>query len=128
MSLTSYRAAPPRDKPLRAFENQTEANLANARGRRSTDPEASWEGNPGNAPGCERYVPTQVRFGKGRRPSFQDFMAVGTAIIALNLLIRAPLARKFLKGQRRLTNGREPVRQNNRADTPRRQQILGDER
>jgi hypothetical protein len=41
MSLTSYRAAPPRDKPLRAFESRTETNLANARGRRSTGSEAS---------------------------------------------------------------------------------------
>jgi hypothetical protein len=38
-------------------------------------------------------------------------MAAGTANIALNLLIRAALARKFLKGQRRVTNGREPVTQ-----------------
>jgi hypothetical protein len=34
MSLTSYRAAPPRDKPLRTFESRAETNLANARGRR----------------------------------------------------------------------------------------------
>src|SRR5947208_14365389 len=30
MSLTSYRAAPPRDKPLRAFESEPEPGLANA--------------------------------------------------------------------------------------------------
>ena len=75
MSLTSYRAAPPRDKPLLAFcrEAAAESRLAIAalidplsflrrRSRRDL-PE-----------GCERYVSTRNWFGKGSGRSFFDFV------------------------------------------------------
>src|ERR1700756_1468434 len=78
MSLTSYRAAPPRVKPLLCLrENAGDdgsgptllAWLA------SPVPKASLEGNPGAKPvGCGGYVPTRAAFGKGCGDVFFDFM------------------------------------------------------
>ena len=68
MSLTSYRAAPPRVKPLRAFRKCRGRWIrADAVGVAcSPVPKASLEGNPGAKPvGCEGYVPTRAAFGKG---------------------------------------------------------------
>src|SRR5580658_3502163 len=83
MSLTSYRAAPPRDKPLRAFEKTgPETNLAHAQGRRSIPSGGFLRRQPGQMPlGCERYVPTQSGFGKARDRSFRDFMTAITCQI-----------------------------------------------
>ena len=51
MSLTSYRAAPPRDKPLRALsKTDAETNLANARGRRSIRSGGFLRRQPGRTP------------------------------------------------------------------------------
>ena len=51
MSLTSYRAAPPRDKPLRAFEKTgTETNWAHAQGRRSIPSGGFLRRRPGQMP------------------------------------------------------------------------------
>src|SRR5207247_10982452 len=36
------------------------------------------------APGCERYVPTPMCFGKGRERSFRDFMTAKRAISGRN--------------------------------------------
>src|SRR5467141_544935 len=81
MSLTSYRAAPPRDKPLHAFEKPIPTNLANAQGRRSIPSGGFLRRQPGQMPlGCERYVPTLTCFGKARERSFRDFMTVKTRI------------------------------------------------
>jgi len=59
---------------LRAFKNpMPERSQPTPGGADRSRPEASWEGNPGNAPGCGRYVPTQARFGKARGSSFSGF-------------------------------------------------------
>jgi hypothetical protein len=76
MSLTSYRAAPPRDKPLRALSN-AETNLANAQARRSILSGGFLRRQPWpKALGCEAYVPTPVHFGKGPEAIFEDFMTI----------------------------------------------------
>ena len=75
MSLTSYRAAPPRDKPLRSL-------LKNRCRNEPPTPEASIDpvrrlpekASPERTPlGRERYVPMQDGFGKARRPIFYRF-------------------------------------------------------
>src|ERR1700733_1120002 len=82
MSLTSYRAAPPRDKPLRAFENRTR-NESGPRPRAPINPvrRLPEKSTRANALRCERYVPTQSGFGKARDRSFGDFMTARTCQI-----------------------------------------------
>src|SRR5476649_341158 len=101
MSLTSYRAAPPRDKPLRAFEKPIPKRIGQ-RPRAPIDPvrRLPEKATRANALGCEAYVPTRARFGKGRRPSFRDFMRVRPRIITPNSPTTAALARKPAKAQR----------------------------
>jgi hypothetical protein len=79
MSLTSYRAAPPRDKPLRAFEKTLPRNELGPRPRAPINPvrRLPEKATQANALGCERYVPTQSGFGKARDRSFGDFVTVG---------------------------------------------------
>src|SRR6185437_1743352 len=79
MSLTSYRAAPPRDKPLRACLEKTsgETGLVNAATAPILSvPKGFLRRQPGGhmAGGCGRYVPTQARFGKGAAGGFFDFV------------------------------------------------------
>src|ERR1700712_2277884 len=76
MSLTSYRAAPPRDKPLHAFSKNRCRNEIGPRPKAPIDPvrRLPEKATRAKAPRCERYVPTHVRFGKGRMRSFRDFM------------------------------------------------------
>ena len=83
MSLTSYRAAPPRVNRCFALVkvpgtvNEGPALFA---WLASSVPKASLEGNPGAKPlGCEAYVPTRAAFGKGRGDVFFDFMTVSWA-------------------------------------------------
>ena len=102
MSLTSYRAAPPRDKPLPALQkSNAETGLANAQAL--IDPVRRLpEKAPGPKPlGRGRYVPTWMRFGKARERSFSGFYAAHGAIsrgkerLCLNLRkARASRARK----------------------------------
>jgi hypothetical protein len=42
---------------------------------------------PGDALGCEGYVPMQDGFGKGRGRSFIDFVTTGSGVIPGNRLI-----------------------------------------
>src|SRR6516225_680533 len=79
MSLTSYRAAPPRDKPLHALrENRWRNGLADAPGAPNfcVPKRLPEKANPGLASrtGCGGYVPTPTRFGKGLEAAFFDFM------------------------------------------------------
>src|SRR4030081_2502067 len=78
MSLTSYRAAPPRDKPLRAFSKNRCRNEIGPRPKAPIDPvrRLPEKATRAKALGCERYVPTRARFGKARMRSFRDFMSV----------------------------------------------------
>jgi hypothetical protein len=77
MSLTSYRAAPPRDKPLHTLEETNgETGLANAAEARRSIPSQRLpeKATPRAMPlGCGRYVPTLIRFGKGRNRLFYRF-------------------------------------------------------
>src|SRR6201989_2520678 len=77
MSLTSYRAAPPRDKPLHAFSKNRCRNETGPRPKAPIDPvrRLPEKATRAEAPGCERYVPTLICFGKARMRSFRDFMA-----------------------------------------------------
>src|SRR5438045_8569799 len=80
MSLTSYRAAPPRDKPLRAFSKTAETALANAARRRSIRSGGFLRRQPlAYARGRGGCVPTRARFGKARQAGFQDFMMAKSA-------------------------------------------------
>jgi hypothetical protein len=76
MSLTSYRAAPPRDKPLQAFAKNLNRNEFGQRPKAPIDPvrRLPEKATRANALGCERYVPMLIRFGKACGQSFQDFM------------------------------------------------------
>jgi hypothetical protein len=60
MSLTSYRAAPPRDKPLRAFTKTDAETKFGQRPKAPIDPvrRLPEKATRANALGCERYVPT----------------------------------------------------------------------
>src|SRR6266436_5729685 len=77
MSLTSYRAAPPRDKSLRALrEPVTKRAFQRVWARRSSRPiRLPEKATQGLKPvGCGGYVPTPIRFGKGQEAAFFDFM------------------------------------------------------
>jgi hypothetical protein len=77
MSLTSYRAAPPRDKPLRAFAKNQRRNGFGPRPRAPINPirRLPEKATRAKAPGCERYVPMQGGFGKAalKRPVIDLF-------------------------------------------------------
>ena len=79
MSLTSYRAAPPRDKPLHALSEKCLENgvKRTRRPRRCSVPKGFLRRLPGTlrGRGCGRYVPTRARFGKGCWGGFFDFMS-----------------------------------------------------
>src|SRR5882724_635374 len=102
MSLTSYRAAPPRDKPLRALPK---TNCRNGSGQRPKAPFPSGgflRRQPLAMPsGRGGYVPTRACFGKGRELTFEDFV---TAKFAKSRLFAACVAsswrscHKFQKG------------------------------
>src|ERR1700716_4285192 len=91
MSLTSYRAAPPRDKTVaRLRKPDAETNLANARGRRSIPSGGFLRRQPGQSPWSRgAYVPTQDCFGKARERSFRGFMTVKTRIRAFSVPIES---------------------------------------
>jgi hypothetical protein len=95
MSLTSYRAAPPRDKPLRAFlKTEPETNLANARGRRSVRSGGFLRRRPGQCPWV-RGVCTNARpLWKGPRAIFSGFYG------GRNGHSRAKLAHSSRSGQK----------------------------
>src|SRR5665213_1923212 len=85
MSLTSYRAAPPRDKPLRSLIKKPVPRRQ--RLRASIDPvrRLPEKANPEHKPlGRERYVPTQGGFGKARSRSFIDFVTPGALSVLMN--------------------------------------------
>src|ERR1700692_2492340 len=86
MSLTSYRAAPPREKPLRALAKNRCRNGFGQRPKAPIDPirRLPEKATRANALGCERYVPTQGGFGKAHRPTFEYFMTVKTRDSAPN--------------------------------------------
>src|ERR1700722_6194966 len=108
MSLTSYRAAPPRDKPLRALRKNRTRNEFGQRLRRRSIPSGGFLRRQPLAKaikaalGCEGYVPTRTRFGKGRKRSFRGFIGAKRAIIGPNRPIRpllVTLARNGAKAQ-----------------------------
>ena len=80
MSLTSYRAAPPRDKPCLPRQGAgTETNSADAWGVNRSVWRLPEKATRAKAlKGCERYVPTCVRFGKAHEVTFDDFMMAKT--------------------------------------------------
>ena len=82
MSLTSYRAAPPRDKPLRALKETGDETGFSTRLSAPNIPSARLpeKATRGLKPvGYEGYVPMPVCFGKGQEAAFFDFMtAAGT--------------------------------------------------
>jgi hypothetical protein len=98
MSLTSYRAAPPRDKPLRAFSSKNRNGFGHAE---APIPSGGFlRRQPGPKPlGCERYVPTPMRFGKGRERSFRGFMIVKTRYFPRQTPRESALARSSAKAQ-----------------------------
>ena len=67
MSLTSYRAAPPRDKPVRTFKN--DRRQFNAKGVVPTRPEAR-EGYQGKAPVVPGVCTNDTPLWKGLRAIF----------------------------------------------------------
>src|SRR4051794_17158691 len=74
MSLTSYRAAPPRDKRC-APSQKLPNDLGNAYRRRSSSSGGFLRRQPlANAGGRGGCVPTRAQFGRTREASFQDFM------------------------------------------------------
>src|SRR3954471_4857919 len=80
MSLTSYRAAPPRDKPLRALSGR-ETNRSQRRKASSGQVLRFLRRQPGASPlGAKRYVSMLARFGKGRMVSFRGFYPAERAI------------------------------------------------
>ena len=80
MSLTSYRAAPPRVKPLLCLrENAGDGGLRADAVRVAcfSRPKGFLGRQPRARPvGCEGYVPTEAAFGKGHEGVFFDFMTV----------------------------------------------------
>jgi hypothetical protein len=76
MSLTSYRAAPPRDKPLHALSKNRMPKRSGQRPGAPINPvrRLPEKTTRANALGCGRYVPTRARFGKGHEASFADFV------------------------------------------------------
>src|ERR1700676_914682 len=80
MSLTSYRAAPPRDKPLRAL---SKTNCRNGSCQRLKAPFPSGgflRRQPLAMPsGRGGYVPTRACFGKGREVTFEDFVTANSS-------------------------------------------------
>src|ERR1700754_2417916 len=75
MSLTSYRAAPPRVTVVPASPEGLEAKPT----QRARAPIGPFQRLPekatrAKASGCEAYVSTPVPFGKGKRAPFEDFM------------------------------------------------------
>jgi hypothetical protein len=84
MSLTSYRAAPPRDKPLRALSKNRMPKRLWPTPRAPIDPVRRLPEKATRAMplGRNRYVPTRARFGKARERSFRDFMPPKPAIVA----------------------------------------------
>src|SRR3954470_15199827 len=101
MSLTSYRAAPPRDKPLRAFEKPNRKRIWPTPGGADwSGPQVPEKATPSKARGCERYVPTRAGFGKGCGQSFRDFIVVRNAALSSQIgPNRRALARKSAKAQ-----------------------------
>src|SRR4051794_2620120 len=112
MSLTSYRAAPPRDKPLRAFKKTIPKRIwHNAGRRRSIRSGGFLRRLPlADANGCKRYVPTQTRFGKARRRSFELFMVVERRVCCAGSAEQAALVRKPANGQFWNPESRDSVR------------------
>ncbi len=82
MSLTSYRAAPPRDKPLLAFPKTDLRNEFGPRPKAPIDPvrRLPEKATRANAHGRERYVPMRRCFGKARERSFRGFIGAEQAL------------------------------------------------
>src|SRR5882757_6021032 len=122
MSLTSYRAAPPRDKPLRAFE-KPKRNESGQRPRAPIDRSGGFlRRQPGQSPWV-RGVCTNARLlWKGLQAIFSGFYGGRNGDYRAELADSCALARKSVRGQRCAAKRREPAaeehRQNNPADTP----------
>src|SRR3954471_21178835 len=117
MSLTSYRAAPPRDKPLRALIRAGNEPESTPQGVERSGPALPEKATQGKPLGAKRYVSMLARFGKGRIVSFRGFYPAERAISQEN---RRPQAVatfgghcggfvRFHRGRRRLgrLRGRE---------------------
>ena len=76
MSLTSYRAAPPRVKPLRRLSKTGPEAKAGQRLMAPIDPvqRLPEKATRAKAIGCERYVSTPPCFGKAKGAGFEDFV------------------------------------------------------
>src|ERR1700722_9626593 len=122
MSLTSYRAAPPRDKPLLAFSKNRFRNEFGQRPRAPIDPvrRLPEKATPGNAPGCERYVPTPACFGKAHKPPFPVFMTAKLRDSGPNRPRESALARSSAKAQlwTKKSTSRETPFEGNAMDQP----------
>src|ERR1700747_1152023 len=103
MSLTSYRAAPPRDKPLHCLDLGKPGTRAGSRGSRAGHPcqlpeKASLRALPR---GCGGYVSIRTCFGKGFGRSFFDFV---TGKMSQNGAKITTLARSSAKDEALATN------------------------
>src|SRR3977135_4058603 len=104
MSLTSYRAAPPRDKPLHALSKTgAETKLAHARRRRSIRSGGFLRRQPGPKPlgasGMYQRVPALERPGCDLFGILCRGKSSFLAFIARNPARRAALARSCAKAQ-----------------------------
>src|SRR3984957_21197680 len=122
MSLTSYRAAPPRDKPLLAFSKNRFRNGCGYRPGAPIEPfrRLPEKVTPGNAPGCERYVPTQACFGKAHKPPFPVFMTIKLRDSGPNRPRESALAKSSAKAQlwTKKSTSRETPFEGNAMDQP----------
>src|SRR6185369_12900360 len=105
MSLTSYRAAPPRDKPLRALSKSRCGKRLRSTPKGAVSvprlPEKATPGT-GRLGFAGRYVPTPARFGKGRKATFLVFMTAKIDRLALSERHRRPsgaLAKGSIRAQ-----------------------------
>src|SRR5260370_36104162 len=83
MSLTSYRAAPPRVKPLRALRKYRCRNGPGERPLAPIDPvrRLPEKATRAEAIGCGRYVSMPACFGKAQRPVFEVFVTGKTQVL-----------------------------------------------
>src|SRR6266576_1530527 len=97
MSLTSYRAAPPRDKPLRASP-KTETDLANAE---APIPSGDFlRRQPGPKPlGASGMYQRRCALERGRERSFREFMTAKTRYFPRQIPGKTALARSSTKAQ-----------------------------
>src|SRR6478735_9648405 len=97
MSLTSYRAAPPRVTLVSASPAGRKRNRTERRGADRSVPVLPEKATRAKANGCGAYVSMPAPFGKAQRVSFAVFVTAKTAVFP----------RKFDLGNRPCQTGRK---------------------